>query len=114
MTCKNIQILSGMSSSSYTTTIEESSAQYRINNMIFLSANFKGTNYNSQNSTLGYINTNYLPSHDIYVPCICYGEGYKIIASYVNLNHSTGRLNLISPAGFNFMMVIFIMFYAVK
>ena len=103
-----------MSSSSCTTTIEESSAQYRINNMIFLSANFKGTNYNFQNSTLGYIDTNYLPSHDITVPCICYGEGYKIIASFVKLNHSTGRLNLVSPGGFNFLLISFIMFYAVK
>ena len=55
------------------------------------------TGHFSQNSTAGYINSK-RPSTNLFIPSTSYGNGYNVNGSYVSLNASTGRLNLIQSS----------------
>ena len=74
--------------------------QYLYNNSIVFLSGIQlhcNTGHFGQNATAGYINSK-RPSRDLFIPSTSYGTGYNVNGSYIKLNASTGRLNLIQSS----------------
>ena len=94
-----ISIVDGYNSSNINVTLL-SGYQYLYNNSIVFLSGIQlhcNTGHFGQNCTAGYINSK-RPSTNLFIPSTSYGNGYNVNGSYVSLNASTGRLNLIQSS----------------